>query len=84
MEKFIRFFNQLSSKEIKIAGGKGASLGEMTQVEIPVPVGFVVLASAFEKFIRKYHLDVEIDAQLKKVNVKKVSTVEKVSKFLRG
>jgi len=81
---YIKFFNQISAKDNKIAGGKGASLGEMSQVKIPVPPGFVVLASAFEDFIKENHLDVEIDAQLKKVNVKKVSTVEKVSKFLRG
>ncbi|MFN3301973.1 MAG: PEP/pyruvate-binding domain-containing protein, partial [Patescibacteria group bacterium] len=65
-------------------GGKGASLGEMSRAGIPVPPGFVVLASAFEDFIKKNHIDIEIDAQLKKVNVKKISTVEKVSKFLRG
>lgn len=80
----IKFFDQISARDSKIAGGKGASLGEMSQAGIPVPPGFVVLADAFEDFISKYHLDVEIDAQLKKVNVKKVSTVEKVSKFLRG
>ncbi len=82
--KFIKKFEELDMKDIKIAGGKGASLGEMTKVGIPVPPGFVVLSQAFEDFIRNYHIDVEIDAQLKKVNPKKVSTVEKVSKFLRG
>lgn len=81
---YIKFFKDLTFKDAKIAGGKGASLGEMTQAGIPVPPGFVVLASAFEDFIKENHLDVEIDAQLKKVNVKKVSTVEKVSKFLRS
>jgi len=81
---YIKFFSQLNFKDAKIAGGKGASLGEMTRAGIPVPPGFVVLASAFEDFIKENHLDVEIDAQLKKVNVKKVSSVEKVSKFLRS
>lgn len=80
----IKFFKDLTFKDAKIAGGKGASLGEMSRAGIPVPPGFVVLASAFEDFIKANHLDVEIDAQLKKVNVKKVSTVEKVSKFLRS
>lgn len=80
----IKFFNQLNFKDAKIAGGKGASLGEMNRAGIPVPPGFVILASVFEDFIKESDLDIEIDAQLKKINVRKVSTVEKVSKFLRS
>jgi len=80
----IKFFNDLNFRDAKIAGGKGASLGEMTRAGIPVPPGFVVLASAFEDFIAENDLNVEINAQLKKVNIKKISTVEKVSKFLRS
>ena len=43
-------FNQISKSDTAIAGGKGASLGEMTKAGIPVPPGFVLLSSAFEKF----------------------------------
>ena len=35
-------FTQLTKNDISIAGGKGASLGEMTHVGIPIPPGFVV------------------------------------------
>jgi len=31
---FIKTFNQLSKKDVAIAGGKGASLGEMTKKEL--------------------------------------------------
>jgi len=48
---FIKTFKQLTKKDVDIAGGKGASLGEMTQSKIPVPYGFVVLASAFDDFL---------------------------------
>ena len=50
---FVRPFNQLSAKDVALAGGKGASLGEMTQSGIPVPPGFVVLAPAFDRFIEE-------------------------------
>ena len=47
---FIKNFEQISKQDIPIAGGKGASLGEMVRAKIPVPSGFVVLASAFDRF----------------------------------
>ena len=46
----IKSIKQLGKNDVAIAGGKGASLGEMTKAGIPVPPGFVVLASAFDKF----------------------------------
>ncbi len=35
-------FNQLNKNDVLLAGGKGASLGEMFQAGIPVPSGFVI------------------------------------------
>ena len=51
MCKYIRFFEELSAKDIKLAGGKGASLGELTLLNMPVPRGFVILTSAWEWFL---------------------------------
>src|SRR4030042_259497 len=72
-------FENLSSKDVGIAGGKGASLGEMTRAGIPVPPGFVVLSSAFEKFLEETDLNVEIDSILHTVNHKEIHTVENAS-----
>ncbi len=47
--EFIRPFSTLSKHDVGIAGGKGASLGEMTKAGIPVPPGFVILASAYNR-----------------------------------
>ena len=63
-ETLIKKFNQLSKNDIDIAGGKGASLGEITKAGIPVPDGFVILSNAFDRFIEKTDLNVEIDAVL--------------------
>jgi len=72
---YIKPFKQLSKKDIKIAGGKGASLGEMTGIKIPVPLGFVVLASAFERSIKKFpeKLGQEIIKKFDKLNTKYVA-----------
>jgi len=48
--EFIRDLSQLSSKDVSLAGGKGASLGELTRAGLPVPPGFVILTTAFDAF----------------------------------
>jgi pyruvate,water dikinase len=76
-------FNELNKNDAGLAGGKGASLGEMTQAGIPVPPGFVVLAESFEQFIKETDLVQEIDAILHKVNHKEIHTVESASEKIR-
>jgi pyruvate,water dikinase len=80
----IKIFNQLSKKNVSIAGGKGASLGEMTKAGLPVPPGFVVLAEAFDKFITETEIDADIEAILKRVNHKDINSVEKASEEIRS
>lgn len=82
--EFIKSFKHLSKNDTAIAGGKGASLGELTQVKIPVPSGFVVLSSAFEKFLEETDLGVEIESLLHQVNHKDVNSVERVSVEIRS
>lgn len=81
--QFILPFSKISKKDVGSCGGKGASLGEMMAVGIPVPPGFVVTAQAFDKFLTDTDIDVEIDAWLKKVNPKDTESVEEASEVLR-
>lgn len=77
-------FSELNFKDAPIAGGKGASLGEMTRVGIPVPPGFVVLAGAFEHFLEVTDINVEIDAILDDVNHQEIHTVENASEKIQA
>lgn len=79
----IKTFSQISKKDVGIAGGKGASLGEMTKAGLPVPPGFVVLADAFDRFLEETEIDADIEALLKKVNHKDVNSVDKASAEIR-
>ncbi len=79
----IKFFKDLSKKDVGIAGGKGASLGEMSQAKIPVPPGFVVLSGAFDRFLDETNLKEDIAAQLKKVNPNDTNLVNKASAVIR-
>ncbi len=76
-------FKQLSKKDVALAGGKGASLGEMTQAKMPVPAGFVILAGAFDRFLAEADLKMEIENALKKVNPDNINSVEKASKAIQ-
>lgn len=81
--KFVRGFKQISKSDASIAGGKGASLGEMTKVKIPVPAGFVVLAGAFEQFLEEADLGTEIESALHKVKHNDINSVEKTSEKIQ-
>ena len=79
----IKFFKQLSKSDVAIAGGKGASLGEMTKAKISVPPGFVLLSGAFDRFLEETKLKEDIIAQLKKVNPNDTNSVERASLTIR-
>lgn len=80
---FTKIFKQLSKHDIATAGGKGASLGEVTNAGLSVPPGFVILAAAFERFLAETDLSIEIAAILKKVNYKDINSVDKASNIIR-
>ncbi len=76
---FIKTFKQLGKGDAEIAGGKGASLGEMSNAGIPVPPGFVVLSGAFDYFLEQAGIKADIDSLLAQVNHKDVNSVENTS-----
>lgn len=80
---FVKFFNKISKKDVMIAGGKGASLGEMTQTKIPVPKGFVILSNTFDKFIQDSGIKFEIDNILKKVNTADTNSINNASEKIK-
>jgi pyruvate,water dikinase len=46
MEKVLSF-NELTSEQQALAGGKGGTLSRLYQAHYPVPEGFVILPAAF-------------------------------------
>lgn len=81
---FIRSLHDLRKDDADIAGGKGASLGEMEQVGIPVPPGFVILAPAFERFLAEADLNQELDTILDhEVNRGELRTVDIASEKIQ-
>ena len=81
---FIRNFRDITKHDVALAGGKGASLGEMTRAGIPIPPGFVVLSIAYDRFLEEAHLIAEIDSQLHGVDLENVHTVESASETIQA
>lgn len=81
---FIRFFADLSQEDVPIAGGKGASLGELTRTGIPVPPGYVILTNAFDHFIRDAGLEAAIETQLHQIHDDDITSIEHASAVICG
>jgi pyruvate,water dikinase len=80
----IKFFPQITKRDVASAGGKGASLGEMTKAKIPVPPGFVVLADAFYRFLEETDLTQAVQAVLDKINYQDINAVDGASVQIRS
>jgi len=80
---WVRWFSELSNKDVSIAGGKGASLAEMYNSKFPVPPGFIVTAQAYDYFIEKSGLRQQIFNILSSINVEDTSQLEAMAKKIR-
>jgi pyruvate, water dikinase len=65
----VRWFRELSVQDTDVAGGKGANLGELARMGMPVPPGFVVTATAFSRFLEASGLRPVILDRLAGLNV---------------
>lgn len=81
---FVKWFSELSNKNISIAGGKGASLAEMYNHKFPIPPGFVVTAQAYSYFIEKTGIGGEIHRLLDKLDVEDTKALNEASKKVRA
>ncbi|MCL5090826.1 MAG: phosphoenolpyruvate synthase [Patescibacteria group bacterium] len=52
-QKFIYWFSEIGKEDIPLVGGKGANLGEMYNLGISVPPGFVLSSYAYYFFLEK-------------------------------
>jgi len=56
----VRWLEDVRADDIDSVGGKGASLGELTDAGLPVPPGFVVTAGTYRSFIEKTGIEEEL------------------------
>ncbi|MFA5888580.1 MAG: PEP/pyruvate-binding domain-containing protein, partial [Candidatus Nanoarchaeia archaeon] len=80
----VAWFRELHNTDVNIAGGKGASLGEMYNAGMPIPPGFVITAEAFKKYITKTKIDTKIYGILKGLNVDNNAALQETSKKIQA
>ncbi|MDP3882086.1 MAG: phosphoenolpyruvate synthase [Nanoarchaeota archaeon] len=81
---FVKWFSELTNKDVAIAGGKGASLSEMYRNKFPIPPGFMVTAQAYEYFIDKAGLKDKIKEILAKIDIQDTSELDAACKQVRA
>ncbi len=74
----------LTSADVDIAGGKGANLGELTRLGIPVVPGFVVTAPAYFRFLDAAALRPDAERILASLDVNDRSSLETTATGLRS
>ena len=80
---FVKWFSELNKDSGNVAGGKGANLGEIYNLKIPVPPGFVVTAQAYDYFIEKAGLDDEIKKLLLSIKYEDTKQLNEVTTKIR-
>lgn len=78
------WFKDIHFEDVNIVGGKGANLGEMYSLGIPVPNGFVVTANTYFDFVEVNKLKPQIKNILSITNVDHPDELQNASKKIRA
>ena len=80
----VAWFADVGIADRPTVGGKGGSLGELTQAGIPVPGGFVVTTAAFELFLKALEEREPIRPQVESLDPADMGAATKLSENLRA
>jgi pyruvate,water dikinase len=80
----ILWLEEIRKEDITSVGGKGASLGEMASIGLPVPRAFVVTAQAFRWFLVETGLEQKIYKALDRLDVENNDALEKAAETAKG
>ena len=72
----ILMLEEIRKEDIPSVGGKGASLGEMASIGLPVPKAFVVTAQAFRRFLVEAQLEEPIFSKFRGLDVEENQALE--------
>ena len=86
-DAFILWFDQINLDDVRLVGGKNASLGEMyvnlTKKGINVPNGFAITARAYYYFLEKAGIREKISELLSNLDTKNIEQLQKVGHEIR-
>jgi pyruvate,water dikinase len=76
----VLWLEEIKKEDIISVGGKGASLGEMTAIGLPVPKAFVVTAQAFRRFLVETGIEEALFRKLDRLDVDDTEALESVAR----
>ncbi len=79
----ILWFKDINQNDVDIVGGKGGNLGEMYNLGIPVPNGFVVSTHAYFDFLKQNGLDKKINKIIENLDVDNPETLFQSSQKIK-
>lgn len=82
-ERDILFFEEISSLDVGLVGGKGANLGELTKIKAAVPHGFCVTAGAYFKFLDYSSLKEKVISTLRSVDVNDARSLDSAARQIQ-
>lgn len=81
---YIKWFDEISKQDVSIVGGKGANLGELTHLNLPVPPGFCISSRAYEEFIEFAKLNEFVKSLMSTVDVEDVDSLFDASEAIQN
>ncbi len=86
-QKNILWLKEISYKDVPLAGGKNASLGEMcrelSKKGINIPDGFVLTTNAYWKFLKANKIDKELKKIFKKFDPESIKSLQETGRKSR-
>ncbi len=82
-EKYIRWFQELSKKDTNIVGGKGANLGEMYNLKLPIPPGFCITTKGYLHFLQDADLEDSIYKILARIDIEDTKELEEAAQGIK-
>lgn len=81
--RYVVSFDQVGMQDVPSVGGKNASLGELTRIGMPVPLGFALTVHFYREFLNRKGLRQYIKDQLVNLNINNVEQLQKVGRSIR-
>jgi len=83
-KNLVKWFSEIHKDSVRFAGGKGANLGEMYNLGIPVPPGFVVTAQAYDYFMTEAGIKEKIHELLGRIDYEDTKQLDEITKQIRA
>jgi pyruvate,water dikinase len=80
---YVAWFEDLTKRDISLAGGKGANLGEMVGAALPIPPGFVITSQTYQHFLEENRIRRELAKLLRKIRIDNQKQLELQSNRIR-